>query len=234
MISLLVLALATAQVDAAAQKHYADILSKNVANGRVAYASIDSAKLDLYLKAVGTAKVPEDRSQAIAFYVDAYNAYVLRAVLDHKRPRSVLDVKDFFDEKKYLVAGKTLSLNQLEKEQLNPFAKDPRTHFVLVCAAVGCPILEDKPYAGSDVNARLEAATRRYLSGPTGAIAETGALKLSMIFSWYAADFVGIEGGGDPGVLSFVKKYLPAEASQKAGNAPKISYLDYNWTLNQQ
>jgi hypothetical protein len=200
-----------------------------VKNGRVDYTKIDVAKLDNYLKAVAAAKVPADKNAAIALYVDAYNAIVLKAVLDNKRPRSVLDVKDFFDVKKYNVAGKTVSLNQLEKEVLNPFAKDPRTHMVLVCGAVGCPILEEKPFAGSDVNARLDAATKRYLAGPTGAVAESGALKLSMIFNWYKADF-----GGDAGVLAFVKKHLPADAAQKAGDAPKITFIDYNWTLNQQ
>jgi hypothetical protein len=154
---------------------------------------------------------------------------VLRGVLDNKRPRSVLDVKGFFDDKKYKVAGQTVSLNQLEKEVLNPFAKDPRTHMVLVCAAVGCPILEEKPYAGSDIDARLDAATRRYLSGPTGAVAAANELKLSKIFDWYKADF-----GGDAGVVAFVKKHLPADAAAKAGDNPKVSYIEYNWTLNQQ
>lgn len=227
-----VLASGPSQVDGKSAKSYAELLAKHVKNGRVDYQAIaekDRSKLDAYLAAVARASVPSDKNAAIAMYIDAYNALVLKAVIDHKRPRSVLDVKGFFEAKTYEVAGKSVSLDQLEKKVINPLAKDPRTHMALVCGAVGCPILEERPYAGSDLNQRLDAAAARYLSGPTGALAADGELKLSKIFDWYKADF-----GGDGGVLAFVKKYLPAETLKKVGPSPKIAYLDYNWTLNQQ
>jgi uncharacterized protein DUF547 len=226
----LALALAPAQVKPEAAKEYAELLSKYVRNGRVDYkglAANDLARLDAYLKAVGEATAPKDKSQAIAFYVDAYNATVLRAVIEHKMPKSVLDVKGFFDAEKHRIAGKDLTLNQLEKEVLNPFAKDPRTHMVLVCGAIGCPILESKPYTGGDIQARMDEAARRYLSGPTGLNAADGGLKVSHIFEWYAADF-----GGPDGVVAFLKKYGKKDVVEKAGPSPKISYVDYNWVLN--
>jgi hypothetical protein len=228
----LTLALAPAQVKEPAARDYAQILSDRVKNGRVAYKTVkekDLAKLDSYLAAVAEAKVPSDRLQAIGFYVDAYNANVIRQVIAHDFPRSVLDVKGFFDDKVVKVAGKTVSLNQLEKEILNPFAKDPRTHMVLVCGAVGCPILEETPYAGSDVNTRLDAAAKRYMSGPTGAQSSPGELRLSHILDWYKTDF-----GGDEGALAFARKYASKDALERAGATPKITYIDYNWTLNAQ
>lgn len=231
-LSLLVAATLTAQVPAGPAKDYAELLAKHVKGGRVDYRAISGAelkKLDGYLAAVAAAPIPTDRLAAIAFYVDAYNALILRAVITHGRPRSVLDVKDFFDAKSWLVAGKTLSLNQLEKEVLGPLAQDPRTHMVLVCGAVGCPILEDRPYAGSDLEARLDAATRRYLAAPAGAVVERGALKLSKIFDWYDRDF-----GGPAGVVSFVLRHLDPGARAIAGDNPKVTFTDYNWTLNQQ
>ena len=97
-----ILLLSLAQVDAAAQKDYADVLSKHVKNGRVDYKGLadkDLKKLDSYVKALAAAKDPSDKNEAIAMYVDAYNAFVLKAVIDKGRPRSVLDKKDFFDEK---------------------------------------------------------------------------------------------------------------------------------------
>jgi hypothetical protein len=100
---------------------------------------------------------------------------------------------------------------------------------VLVCGAVGCPVLEDKPFAGSDMNIRMDAATRRYLSGPTGALVSEGGLQLSKIFDWYAADF---KSAGGP--LAFVRRHLPSAVDAKLGADPKVSYLEYNWTLNQQ
>jgi hypothetical protein len=106
---------------------------------------------------------------------------------------------------------------------------DPRTHFVLVCGAVGCPILEPAVFVGSDMNQRMEQATRRYLASPHGAVVSDGNVKLSMIFKWYEGDF-----GGAKGVVDFVKKHLPADQAKKLGDDPKVEYIDYNWTLNQQ
>jgi len=211
---------------------YREVLATHVKEGRVDYKGLadkDLNKLDAYLAYVADAKVPADRSAAIGLYVDAYNALVLRAVIASGYPRSVLDVKDFFDAKKHKVAGKTLSLNELEKSVLNPFAKDPRTHFVLVCAAVGCPILEGTPYSGSDLDKRFDAATRRYLAGPTGAVASEGLIKLSKIFDWYIGDF-----GGPEARLAFVKKHLPADAAKRAGATPKVDFIEYDWTLNKK
>ena len=218
-------------VDPPAKKAYASILAKHVKNGLVDYAQIAKSsrkQLDTYLEAVANAKLPDQRADRMAFYIDAYNALVIRSVINHGRPRSVLDVKGFFKEKVHRVANITLSLDELEKKHLNPFAQDPRTHFVLVCAAVGCPILESQPYADSPLEARLEAATRRYLGAPAGARIKPGELALSKIFDWYKADF-----GGEDQVLPFVRNYLTAQDKALLGPSPRISYVDYNWTLNQ-
>ena len=229
-----VLAAGAAPVPAEALSGYAHILSTRVAKGRVDYKAIeasakDRARLDAFVDAVAKAKVPADKSLAIGLYVDAYNALVLKSVIDNGRPRSVLDVKGFFDKHTHVVAGKKVTLDHLEKKLLNPYAKDPRTHMVLVCAAVGCPLIDEAPYLGSDVDARFDRATRRYLASPTGAVVSQGRLKLSKIFDWYKEDF-----GGTQGVLQFVRKHLAPEAAAKLGPNPTVSFVDYNWTLNQQ
>jgi hypothetical protein len=230
--ALLAFLLLAAQISSDTAKSYAEVLAGSVKNGRVDYQWIRDKKmanLDAYLDAIESAKVPQDRLQAVAFYVDAYNAWVIKQVIVHKIPRSVLDVSGFFDAKVLRIAGKTVSLNQLEKQILLPVAQDPRTHMVLVCGAVGCPILEDTPYAASDMNARLDTAARRYLAGPTGASVTEGSIKLSKIFEWYQPDFGGVEG-----VIQFVRKYAPKEKLDRAGNKPNVTYMDYNWTLNAQ
>jgi hypothetical protein len=203
-----------------------------VVDGRVDYKAIESSKmkeLDAAVAEIAKAKMPEDRNAKIGFLADAYNVLVIRSVITNQRPRSVLDVKGFFNEQKHTVAGQQLTLDDLEKKVLNPFAKDPRTHFILVCGAVGCPILEPTPFAGANVDERMDRATRRYLASPAGAQVAEGAIKLSMIFKWYEADF-----GGPAGVLAFVKKHLAPEQAKKLGDAPKVEFIDYNWTLNQQ
>ncbi|MGF1509040.1 MAG: DUF547 domain-containing protein [Myxococcota bacterium] len=220
-----------AQVPQAARDAYARVLSTYVEDGRVDYKGLgkDRGDLDRYVEAVAKAELPRGRDERIGFYVDAYNALVLSAVIAHGRPRSVLDVKGFFNQRKHRVAGRDLTLDELEKETLNPFAKDPRTHFVVVCGAVGCPILESKPYYGSNLDRRFEAATRRYLGSPQGARVEGGKLVISKIFDWYAADF-----GGAEGAKAFVLKRLPADTRGRLAEAPEVGFVDYNWTLNQQ
>lgn len=222
---------APAQVGAAARADYASLLRTHVKNGRVDYKAIakERKKLDGYLDAVAKASLPTAKAARMAFYIDAYNALVIRSVIDNGRPRSVLDVKGFFNAQTHTVAGSSVTLDALEKKHLNPFAKDPRTHFVLVCAAVGCPILEPTPYAGSDLEARLDAATRRYLAAPTGGQVSDGRLRLSKIFDWYKGDF-----GGPEGVVKFALRHLPAAERKQAGARPKVEFIDYNWTLNQQ
>ena len=219
-------------VPSSAKTAYAEILAKHVKRGLVDYAAIartDRPKLDTYLEAVARAELPKDRNARMAFYIDAYNALVIRSIITHGRPRSVLDVEGFFKEQVHEVAHQTMSLDQLEKEHLNPFAKDPRTHFVLVCGAVGCPILETKPYIDTPLEARLETATQRYLHAPTGARLKDNAIALSKIFDWYKADF-----GGEDEIIPFVRKYLTDKEKTRIGSKPVLTFIDYNWTLNQQ
>ena len=128
----------TAPLDAQAFDGYKALLKEHVKRGRVDYDGLEKNskdKLDNFVAAVAKADWPKRKHHRIGFYIDAYNAIVLQSVLHHKKPRSVLDVKNFFKEKRHTVAGKKVSLDSLEKKVLNPYAKDPRTHFVLVCAA---------------------------------------------------------------------------------------------------
>lgn len=209
---------------AAAPSGWAEILEARVnGEGLVDYRAIaaqDLPKLDAYLEAVAKREIPSDPAEALGVLADAYNALVVRAVIRERLPRSVLDVKGFFSDKKHRAFGKELSLDQLEKELIAPRGS-PLHHFLLVCGAVGCPALERRPFAGDDAKARAEAAARRYLSTPRGAVQSGGTLKLSKIFDWYAKDF-----GGLGGVRAFVQARMPQAPP------PNLDFLDYNWTLN--
>jgi hypothetical protein len=216
----------------APQQGFQRLLKATVKDGLVDYLGIQATHkeaLDAYLKALAEVTLPNDRNQRLGLLIDAYNALVIRSVIDEGRPRSVLDVKGFFDQKKHRFAGREVTLDHLEKGIINPYAKDPRTHFVLVCGAVGCPILDPLPYFGSKVDERMEAAARRYLRSPRGALVEVGVIRLSKLFDWYAADF-----GGPAGVLEFARKRLAEPDATRLGKSTKVEFLDYNWTLNQR
>ncbi len=232
LFSALVLLTACAPANVTPTDGYRDLLKQHVKNGRVDYDAIkkNRAPLDNFIKYVAQADLPSDRNKRLGMWFDAYNALVIQSVLDHNKPRSVLDVKTFFSEEKHTVNKKKVSLDALEKKIINPYAKDPRTHFVLVCGAVGCPILESTPFYGSDVDKRMDAATRRYLDAPIGARVKDGVIELSQIFSWYKKDF----GGTDDAVRSFALRHLNEANQKKATPNAKIRHFDYNWTLNQQ
>lgn len=223
-------------VPPAALEAYAKVLRTHVKDGLVDYRGLEKhslKELELFLDAA--AKVPASgpaagsKAARIALYIDTYNALVLRAVIRHERPRSVLDVKDFFKKRSYDFFGRTLSLDDLEKELIRSAEESGRYHMAVVCAAVSCPILESVPYQGSDLSRRLDAAARRYLASRHGAVVSEGKIALSRIFEWYEPEF-----GGKAGVLEFVRRYLSPEARAKLGSDPAVSYLEYNWTLNQQ
>ncbi len=234
ILSMLITALFIASLSASAPQTstYGEVLNKYVSQGKVDYSGLEKnglSQLDSYLKSVAESSLPKGKNKQMGFYIDAYNALVLRSVIKHGRPKSVLDIKSFFSGDQHTVAGKKVTLDQLEKKVLNPLAKDPRTHFVLVCGAIGCPILESEPYHGSSVSQRMEKASKRYLDSKYGAIVTAGSLQISQIFKWYQKDF-----GGAEGVLSFVKKYLSAEQKSQLGATPKVSYINYNWQLNKR
>jgi hypothetical protein len=218
-------------VPAEALAAWTDVLKTHVsARGLVDYRAIaarDLAKLDQFLSAVASAPVPGDKDVALALYADAYNARVIRQVIDAGYPRSVLDVKGFFDAKSFKVAGQEVTLDRLEKKLAAPLGS-PLHHFVFVCGAVGCPRIEPKPLLGTSVRARATAAAKAYLATPRGASVRDGELELSKIFEWYAADF-----GGPAGVLTFARAHLPPDAAAKLGATPKVKSLEYDWTLNQ-
>jgi enoyl-CoA hydratase/carnithine racemase len=200
---------------------WADVLARRVgADGLVDYRGLardDLAALDGYLARVAEARAPAARADALAFYADAYNALVIRGVIRAGFPRSVLDVKGFFDKATHAVAGRGLTLDALEKEVIRPLG-NPLHHFILVCGAVGCPSLEPRALVGSDVEARAEAAARRYLATAHGARRAAPSLQLSRIFEWYAADF-----GGPAGVRAWVRPRLPAALAAELGPDTPLS-----------
>ncbi len=222
----LVFGLSAAQLAPEDRALYARILKAHVdERGRIDYRGLkqkSAAELARYVKAVGAATLPPP-AERTAFYIDAYNALVLKSVLAHGRPRSVLDVQGFLRGELHRIAGQEMTLDGLRKTMLA--TQDPRVHLAVTPGAVSSPRLSARPYAGGDLNARLEQQTRDFLRSPYGAKIAYGQLQLSKLFDWHLADF-----GGASGVLRFVQRYLPKARELKT---QKLFFFDYNWTLNQ-
>ncbi len=189
----------------------------------------DVAALQKITDQVGSAG-PGDSSRdgRFAFHINAYNAWMLRIVLENYPIKSVRDIAPLFGAftaPRIMLAGKKVSLNHLEKEVLIPEFKDPRVHFAINCASASCPPLLNAPFTAAKLNAQLEAQTKAFANRGAGAVQVTGSkAQLSKIFDWYSADFKA-----SGGAIGFLNKYR----TEPIPAGSKLSYLDYDWSLNE-
>lgn len=167
----------------------------------------------------------------MAFWVNAYNALAIKGVINNYPLRRVIDGEGFFDKNKHAVAGNKYTLDEIEKKILFPKFKEPKLHFVLVCAALSCPALPAEAYTGKNFRALMETVTRRFLTNPkkNRLDRQNRVLYLSKIFQWYEQDFVKAAGS----VLAFIKPYLaPDDRRFLEEHEVEIRYLEYDWRLN--
>ncbi len=212
------------------------LLQANVSKGLVYYQGFDNAEFNEYLEKLASAS-PDSwpRNAQLAFWINAYNASAIRQVLDNRSLKQPTDKADFFKEVKFTVAGRKLSLDQIENEVIRPQFKESLIHFGVVCAAVGCPKLIGTAYTADKVISLLKSNLRAYLSSPAGLKIDRNAksVQLSKIFEWYRVDFAK----SDADLIAYVKPYVDKEtAAWLAANSDSISlaFLDYDWTLNKR
>ncbi len=175
-----------------------------------------------------------ERSDALATWINLYNAATLDLILEHYPVKSIKDVggalSSPWKQDIVKVEGKTLSLDEIENEVIRPSFLEPRIHFALNCAARSCPPLRAEAYRGASLEAQLEEQTVAFLADPKcNSIDEKGTLRLSKIFDWFESDFREAKGS----VAEFVAPYFPALAASAAAPAPKIEYVEYDWALNE-
>lgn len=204
-----------------------ELLQAHVRQGQVNYSSLrqQQAQLQRVLRQVATYDLSKASNSARkAFYINAYNLLVLQQVLEHYPLQSVMDVKGFFDEKTYMVAGERLTLNELEKQKLLKPYPDARLHFALVCAAKSCPPLRDTAYTPAEVEQQLQDQAERTLQSSTFIKTGKGQVLVSEILKWYADDFLQEA----PSLLAYINRYR----KNKIPANTKLSYYTYNWALN--
>ncbi len=200
------------------------------ARGLVDYERAVEARADLddYLDQVARATPAQFArdEQRLAFYINAYNALVIEGVLFYWPIASVEDVGPlhrFFRERRYRVAGVRVSLHGLEAKVIRQF--DPRMHFALNCASASCPRLNVEPFRAESLDRQLEAAAAAFINDPRHNRYDAGekSWQLSKIFQWYADDF-----GGESGVRELLRRHAATPWPEDA----KLSYLEYDWSLN--
>lgn len=222
---------------------YDRILQKYVKDGKVDYLALRGSPEELgeYLSWLASnnpdaLETPEER---LAFWINAYNAFVLKGVLDTLPKQteglsdySVKKTHGFFTRKKFLVGGRYYSLDEIEHAILKPIFKDPRVHFSIVCASESCPVLQGKAFRAGDIQSQLEEATKKFLTSKERfrIDRENKIVYLSPIFRWYKKDFKKAKGS----LYDFIAEHIDNEEDRafiKKGDFT-IEYLDYDWSLN--
>lgn len=196
--------------------------------------------LDDYLAALG--EVDPNRlstTQALAFWINLYNAAALRLVGAAQRAGedSVLRIPGGFDRSSVTVRGRPYSLDSIEHAKVRRF-KDPRIHAALVCGSASCPILRREPYQGDILNTQLDDQLRRFLRAGAAARNDAGELSLSLVFAWYGGDFVRphrmpvLVPASRGAIRDALTPWLTADLSDWVRAArPTVVFMGYDWSL---
>lgn len=207
------------------------------ADGRVDYAGLkqDEPRLDAYLVTVADAQLDTlSRDELMALLINAYNAYTLKLILEHYPGlKSIRDTDKPWDTARYKVGGHTVSLNDLEHGLLRPVFKDPRVHFAVNCASIGCPPLRDHAWSGVDLEAQLAEAARGFARNPRYVAKVDGGVRISRLLDWYGGDFVNPDYHGHAAsVPAWLATSAEGELAEALAADPTVSYFDYDWALN--
>jgi len=193
-------------------------------------------ELDAYLATLAEAPFEAmGRDQKLALLINAYNAFTLRLMLDHPDVDSIRDIpaEDRWDGVRWNLGGRTLSLNQIEHEEIRPKFAEPRIHFAVVCASVGCPPLRSEAFTAERLEEQLESQAEYVHQNDRWFYYEPGdeVVEFTQLYSWYGGDFEQSAGT----VLDFAARYsADLRAALDGGVTPAIEWLDYDWSINEQ
>ena len=201
-------------------------------------SAVDKQTLKSYLDDLQQVPVSQlNRNEQKAYWINLYNAATLDIVLDHYPVSSITKVnlasglfsRGPWEAKILKIEGQEVSLNDIEHRILRPIWKDPRVHYAVNCASIGCPNLQDRAYTSKNTEVRLEKGAREYINHPRGAAFEGKKLVLSSIYDWFQEDF----GGSDQGVLRHLRRYAAPDLAGKLESfSGRIDYR-YDWSLNE-
>lgn len=226
-------------------RSWTEILDQYVVDGAVDYRGLGDRgqpAFDAYLDTLRAASSAESgwtREERLAFWVNAYNAFTIRLILDHHPLPSIraigfLPLAAF--RTRFIPLGtdqRMISLNMIENDILRRRFQDPRIHFAIVCASKSCPALLSEAYRATIIDQQLDMAARAFLADPSKNRWDSvaGTLYLSSIFKWFRGDFERAAGT----VPIFVGRYMHLPDVVASGSrSVRTVFLPYDWSLNEQ
>lgn len=207
---------------------------------RVAYGKVtdaDKNALHGYLESLRGVRVAGlNRDEQMAYWINLYNALTVRVVIQFYPVKSIQDIdlgsglfgSGPWDRDLIRIDGEMISLNDIEHRILRPIWKDPRVHYALNCASVGCPNLADAPYTGAHINAQLGAAARAFVNSPRALRFTDDGMVISKIYTWFSEDF----GGSAQMILDHLSRHASSDTEVKILQSLDINAYEYDWSLN--
>ncbi|MFQ6004456.1 MAG: DUF547 domain-containing protein [Woeseia sp.] len=231
--------------------------SGNVDYQRWLESTVDLHRLDSYLAAVSrfspesTPRRFETRQDELAYWIYAYNAYVIRSILDNWPLESVTNVKaplelvkglGFFYQNRYVFGGEPYSLYAIENDIIRANYRDARTHFVLNCGSESCPVLRPELASGDALEPLLQKAAADFVSDSRNVSIDHDRKEvvLSAIFKWFRSDFINdLRRRGlpaDRGLVDYIASVAPPDLRDEllATDGYEVVFSDYDWAVNQQ
>jgi hypothetical protein len=216
-------------------KIWEELLQKHVSpDGKVDYIGLEKDKtlFSSYLEELSS-HPPNSRwgyDDKLAYWINAYNAFTVQLILDHMPIQSIKEIagnvpmiNSAWDLKFFKIGGIDFDLNMIEHEILRKEFNEPRIHFVINCASQSCPILSNYAYTGVELNNQITRQSQLFLNDSSKNKISPNDILLSPIFKWYSDDF-----GSRIDLLDLLESIsgIPID-----GKVP-ISYMDYDWSLN--
>jgi hypothetical protein len=196
--------------------------------GNVSYEGFkkDQVVLDAYLNSL-SATIPESnwtRNEAMAYWINAYNAYTIKLMLNNYPLKSIMDVNGgkAWDLKFIDLKGEKYSLNNMEHDILREKYFDPRIHFAVNCASISCPKLSNSAYFAEGLDAKLDKAAKEFINNSSKNDISAYVAQISKLFDWYKDDFTK-----NGTVKDYINKYSTTKLTVN-----NISYKEYNWNIN--
>ncbi len=216
-------------------KVFDELLATHVRDGAVDYPAIQSDdRLPIYLSQLDRVdpNALSTRNERLAFWINAYNAFAIKGILDGYSPMTYWGRYRYFIGQDYRVGGASINLYDLERQVLINQFREPLMHFAIVCASISCPKIQPWIYEPNQLEAQLDRVARAFINDPARNRFDPTkkVASLSMIFKWFDEDFTRAAGS----VLTYVIRYVedPELVQDLIRSEYRIEYLDYDWSLN--
>ena len=197
----------------------------------------DQERLDGYIDYLqGLDPRRYSRNEQMAYWINLYNAVTVRVVLRNYPVDSIKNIHEGmipwtgpWGDVHTNVAGQPLTLDNIEHDILRPIWQDPRIHYGVNCASIGCPNLAPEAYTAENLERLLEQGAREYVNHPRGAeLLDESFGVVSSIYYWFHEDF----GNSDAGVLEHLRKYAEGELAEMLQDFDGTLDHEYDWSLN--